>query len=61
MPASHQSATQCTHIQRLKRGTTSFQNLKMNVIKCLRRVSHESRAFVQAIDRIDFNARSAEI
>jgi hypothetical protein len=50
-PASHASEFKA------KREAQPHLNLKLNVIKCLRLVSHGSRAFVQAVDKIGFNAR----
>jgi hypothetical protein len=46
-PASHVSA----HAFNDKREAQSSFKFEMNVIKCLRLVSHGSRAFVQAVDR----------
>jgi hypothetical protein len=48
-------------IQRLKREAQPHFEFEFNVNKCLRLVSHECHAFVQAVDKIGIYYRSAEI
>jgi hypothetical protein len=54
-PASQPCQRAC--IQRLKGGVASFEFV-LNVIEFSRLVSHESRAFEQALGRIGFNAKN---
>jgi hypothetical protein len=52
---------QHARIQRLKREAQPHFEFEFNVNKCLRLVSHECHAFVQAVDKIGIYYRSAEI
>ena len=59
-PANQLATLACTHSKAEGRRSLIL-NLKFNVIKCLRLVSQESHAFVQAVDKIGIYCRSAEI